>query len=209
MTAYTLYNVGILGLAGIDKVAEQGTIVAFNFFGGALSPIINVLVIISCLGTLNGLMIGNCRCFYSLSVRGEGIDPERFAQVDKKTDIPHNASIFSLMMCAIWFVYFILAGGGFFPWETVNKYGFDSSELPIITLYAGYIPILIAMMVKEKGLNPFKRFVLPIASIFGILIIITACALKHQEDLVWYFIVFVAIMIIGWLVNRYNHKKTR
>ena len=110
-------------------------------------------------------------------------------------------------MCAIWFVYFIFAGGGFFPWETVNKYGFDSSELPIITIYTLYVPILIAMMIKEKELHPFKRFVLPILSICGVGVIVAACVIKHTTDIFWYLIVFAAIMICGFAVQKYNEKK--
>ena len=207
-TAYTLYNIGILGLADVNEVTANGTSVAFAVFGGAASSLINILVVISCLGTLNGLMLGCCRGIYSLSARGEGFAPETFAQIDKKTDMPHNSSIFALLTCAIWFVYFIFAGGGFFTWETVNKYGFDSSELPIITIYSLYIPILIAMMVKEKELGAFKRFLLPSLSLLGIGVIITASILKHGTDIIWYLIVFAAIMLVGFVAQEINAKKS-
>ncbi len=206
VAAYTLYSLGILGLAGIGDVTANGTTVAFKFFGGAVASIINVLVIISCLGTLNGLMLGGVRGIYSLSARGEGFAPATFAQVDKKTNIPHNSAIFSLMMCAVWFVYFVLLGAGLFDFGTISKYAFDSSELPIITLYALYIPILISMMIKEKELNPFKRFVLPILSLAGIGVIIYASIAKHKMGNVWYLIVFAIIMLIGFAVTKINKK---
>ena len=206
VAAYTLYNLGILGLAGIGDVTANGTTIAFKFFGNAMATIINVLVIISCLGTLNGLMLGGVRGIYSLSARGEGFAPATFAQVDKKTNIPHNSAIFSLMMCAVWFVYFVLLGAGLFDFGTVSKYAFDSSELPIITLYALYIPILISMMIKEKELNPFKRFVLPILSLAGIGVIIYASISKHKMGNVWYLIVFALIMLVGFAVTKLNKK---
>ena len=206
VAAYTLYNLGILGLAGIGDVTANGTTIAFKFFGDTVAVIINILVIISCLGTLNGLMLGGVRGIYSLSARGEGFAPATFAQVDKKTSIPHNSAIFSLMMCAVWFVYFVLLGAGLFDFGTVSKYAFDSSELPIITLYALYIPILFAMMIKEKELNLFKRFVLPILSIIGIGVIIYASITKHKMGNVWYLIVFAAIMLIGFAVTKLNKK---
>ena len=130
-------------------------------------------------------------------------------KVDKKTDIPHNSAIFSLMMCAVWFVYFILLGAGLFDFGTISKYAFDSSELPIITLYALYIPILIAMIIKEKELNPFKRFVLPVLSIIGIGIIIYASITKHKMGNVWYLIVFALIMLIGFVVQKINKNKSK
>lgn len=205
--AYTLYNVGILGLADIVDVTNQGTSVAFAVFGGVVSTLIHVLIIISCLGTLNGLMLGCCRGIYSLSVRGEGIKPDVFSEVDKKTDTPHNSCAFALLTCAIWFVYFIFAGGGFFQWDMINEYGFDSSELPIITIYPLYVPILIAMMVKEKDLGVFKRFVLPLLSMCGIVVIVVASILKHKMDNVWYLILFAIIMLIGYIVLKINERR--
>ncbi len=207
VAAYTLYNVGILGLADASDVTANGTTVAFKSFGSIGAAIINILVVISCMGTLNGLMIGCTRGLYSLAARGEGFAPETISQVDKKTNMPHNSSIVALFACAVWFAYFIFAGAGLFQWETVNKYGFDSSELPIITLYALYIPILIAMMVKEKELHPIKRFLLPALSLVGIGVIITACVVKHGTDIIWYLIVFALVMLAGFGVQLYNRKK--
>lgn len=209
MAAYTLYNLGILGLAGIGDLKTQGTVIAFSFFGKAVASVINILIIISCLGTLNGLMLGGCRGIYALSARGKGFSPETYSQVDKKTNMPHNSAIFSLMMCAVWFVYFIFLSAGQFPLGKVNEFAFDSSELPIITLYAMYIPILISMMIKEKGLNFFKRFVLPILSIAGIGMIIYASIDKHKMGNVWYLIVFGIIMLIGFIVDLVNKKKSK
>lgn len=206
VAAYTCYNLGILGLVDIDSLKSEGTTVAFKFFGGAVASIINILVIISCLGTLNGLMLGGCRGIYSLSARGEGFAPETYAQVDKKTNMPHNSAAFSLMMCAIWFVYFIMLGAGLFSWGKIDGYTFDSSELPIITLYAMYIPILISMMIKEKGLGIFQRFVLPILSLCGVGVIIYASISKHKMGNVWYLIVFAAVMLIGFIVTKVNEK---
>ena len=206
VAAYTLYNLGILGLAGIGEVTTNGTSVAFNFFGGAAASIINILVVISCLGTLNGLMLGGVRGIYSLAARNKGFNCETFSEVDKKTGIPHNSAIFCLMMCAGWFVYFIFLGAGLFDFGTISKYAFDSSELPIITLYALYIPILIAMMKKEKQLPVFRRFVLPILSLGGIGVIVYASIDKHGMGNVWYLIVFALIMLCGWIADRKNNK---
>ena len=207
VAAYALYNIGILGLADADKITAGGTGVAFAALGNTLSAVINILVVISCLGTLNGLMLGCCRGVYSLSVRGEGVAPQIFAQVDKETNMPHNSAAFALLTCACWFVYFMFLGGGFFEWEVMNKYSFDSSELPIITLYAFYIPILISMMIKEKELHPVKRFVLPAVSLCGIAVILTACVIKHGLDIVWYLIVFALIMLAGLIAELHNRKK--
>ena len=208
VAAYTLFNIGILGIAGIDKIHADGTVAAYRFFGGFAASLINILVIISCLGTLNGLMLGGCRGIYSLAARGEGFAPETFSQVDKKTNMPHNSAIFSLFMCALWFVYFMFLGIGLKDYGVISNYAFDSSELPIITLYAMYIPILITMMVKEKDFGVFRRFVLPICSICGIGVIIYASIRKHKMGNVWYLIVFAIIMLVGFVANYINKKRS-
>ena len=130
--------------------------------------------------------------------------------------MPHNSASFALITCAFWFAYFIIAGAGFANgevqgeiWFKINEYGFDSSELPIITIYPLYVPILIIMMIKEKELHPFKRFVLPGLSIVGIGIIVAASIIKHKMDNVWYLIFFFAIMLVGYVVMLLNEKKAR
>lgn len=195
--AYTLYNVGILGLAGIGDITKGGTQVAFGYFGAVVSKIIGAFIVISCLGTLNGLMLGCCRGIYSIAARDEGISPDTFKQVDRVTNMPHNSSAFALLTCALWFVYFIFMGLGVFDFGVISKYGFDSSELPIVTIYPMYIPILLAMMIKEKELHPVKRFVLPGLSVIGVAVIVIASILKHGMANLWYLIVFAAIMGLG------------
>ena len=204
--AYTLYNVGILGLGSIENITAGGTGAAYKFFGSVFYTVIHVFIVVSCLGTLNGLMLGCCRGIYSLSVRGEGISPKTFSEVDKRTNVPHNSCSFALLVSAVWFVYFIIVGAGFFGWAGFDKYGFDSSELPIITIYPLYVPIFIVMMIKEKDLHPVKRFVLPILSVIGVGVIVLASIFKHGMDNVWYLIVFALIMLAGCLVLVRNKK---
>lgn len=209
VASYTLYNLGILGLAGIVDVSNEGTLVAFNYFGAVVSKIISAFIVVSCLGTLNGLMLGCTRGMYSLAARNDGISPDTLSQIDKKTNMPHNSAAFALLACAVWFAYFILMGLGVFDFGVISKYGFDSSELPIITIYPLYVPILIIVMIKEKELHWFKRFVLPIVSIIGVGVIVAASILKHKMANVWYLIVFAVIMLAGFGVAYYNKKKEK
>ncbi len=203
VAAYVLYYLGVLGLASSDTLINEGTSAAFTYFGPVISTIVNFLIIISCLGTLNGLTVACTRGMYSLSVRNQGIKPDMFVQVDKKTNMPSNSSAFGLLVCAIWFVYFM--GSQFFGW--FGTYGFDSSELPIITIYPIYVPMLINFMIKEKDMHPVKRFVLPILSIIGTGVMVTASIFRQGMANVWYLIVFAVIMAIGGVVLYLNEKK--
>ena len=168
-----------------------------------LGNILNLFIAISCIGTMNGLMLGCTRGMYALAVRGEGPRPEVFAQVDPETNMPNNASIFALLVTGFWGMYFYLAclAG---TWS--GPFVFDSSELPIITIYLLYIPIFIAWMKKEKGENAFRRFVLPALGIICSLFMVYACIVGHGMENVWYLIVFAAFMFAGRLLNRKNKK---
>lgn len=200
---YILYYVGVLGLEKTAVLMPEGTTAAFNFFGPVVATVINFFIIFSCLGTLNGLMVASTRGVYSLAARGEGISPKTFANIDKSTNMPHNSAALGLLLCGFWMAYFI--GGQFFGW--FGKYAFDSSELPIITIYPIYVPILVSFMIKEKGLNPLLRFVLPILSIIGAGIMVAASIFRHKIGNVWYLIAFAIVMALGALLFLYHRKK--
>lgn len=202
---YVLFYIGVLGLSDSASLANDGTSSAFNTLGTAAAAVINFFVIISCLGTLNGLMLGCTRGFYSLAARKEGINPKIYAQVDKETNIPNNSAALALLACVIWLLYFLASQ--FFGW--FGEYGFDSSELPIVTIYPLYVPILISFMIKEKGLHPFKRFVLPALSIAGCVVMVVASVLSHKMSNVYYLVVFAVVMEIGAFVYFYRRKKEK
>ena len=138
-------------------------------------------------------MLGCTRGTYALAARKEGIKPEVFGEIDKKTNVPHNSASLALLVCAFWLVYFVGANG--LNW--FGEYGFDSSELPIITIYPLYVPILIGFMIKEKDVHPFKRFVLPILSIIGSGVMVAASILSHGMDNVYYLGIFIPVMALG------------
>ena len=200
---YILYYIGVLGLGQTEVLMNNGTTAAFDFFGPAVATVIHFLIIISCLGTLNGLMVASTRGVYALAARGEGISPKTFSNIDRTTNMPHNSAALGLLLCGVWLTYFL--GGQFFGW--FGAYAFDSSELPIITVYPLYVPILVSFMMKEKGLNPFLRFVLPSLSIVGAGVMVAASIFRHGISNIWYLVVFAAVMLVGALLLLYHKRK--
>lgn len=203
MIIYILYYIGLAGavtnkvmMAGGESGAKLAFETVFSSVGGSL---LFVFVIISCLGTLNGLMLGCTRGIYSIATRGFGPKPNVFKQVDNVTNMPTNSSIFGLLLCGIWLLYFYGANLTK-PW--FGFFSFDSSELPIVTIYALYIPIFIMMMRKEKDLSSFKRFVAPVISIAGCVFMIIAACFSHKMAVVAYLIVFAIVMIFGAMFSK-------
>lgn len=197
MAVYILYYVGLAGAvpnADLMESGEAGTKLAFSsIFSQVGGTVLSVLVVISCLGTLNGLMLACTRGFYALAVRGKGFAPQTFAQVDKNTNIPNNAATMGLLVAAFWLLYFY--GANLNNW--FGPVRFDSSELPIITIYAAYIPIFVLYMKKEKDLGAFKRFIAPLLAICGSLFMVLAAAFSHRVSALWYLVVFAVVMVAG------------
>ena len=222
VVAYVFYYIGVAGGASSQVLIEEGATTAItNVFGPIGGALLNVCVVISCLGTLNGLMVAECRGMYAIAARKEGPNPEMFSQVDKATNMTSNSAIWGLFISSAWLVFFYGANLTEKGWFGV--FNFDSSELPIVTVYAMYIPMMIMWMKKEKDLGVMKRFVLPALSICACAFMVFAACYAHgytpymtalesgefKCPVIFYLIVFAVIMIIGAVLKNGKSKKNK
>lgn len=211
---YIVYFIGVAGGADVATLQKDGATVAYiNVFGPVIGNVLNLFVAISCMGTLNGLMLGCTRGLYSIAARGKGPSPKIYAQIDENTNMPTNSSIAGLLLCGLWFVFFYGANltSGWF-----GVFNFDSSELPIVTTYALYIPIFICFMIKAKDVNAVKRFLLPALAIIGSIFMVVAAVYAHgiqpyqaaAQDgkfvcpILFYLIVFAVVMAAGAILDK-------
>ena len=227
--AYITYYIGVAGGASVDSLINDGATTAFkNVFGTVGGTILNILIAISCMGTLNGLMLSCIRNMYSLAARNQGIKPGVFKQIDSETNTPNNSGIIGLLLCAIWLFYFFIANLdtvlvanysaesanwlikllGTLNAETntysVGWFAFDSSELPILALYAMYIPIF-AKMFTFKELNVVKRIVMPILAILASAFMVVAAIYSHKFAVLYFLIITLIVMIVG---NKFYKEPT-
>ena len=204
IATYLFYYIGAAGGATNQDLIDKGAPIAFtNIFGGFLGNVLNLFIVISCLGTTNGLMLACTRSMYSLAARNEGPNPKMYGQVDKITNMPSNSAVFALLLTGAWFLYFYLSN---LACVWTGPFVFDSTELPIITIYMMYLPILIQWMRKEKDQPILSRFVLPILALCGSIFMVIASIFSHKWGCFWYMIVYALIMAIGLLVNKSNKK---
>ena len=212
-------DIDVFKLAQEENVLEALEIcLPYAKVGGTF---LNICIVISCLGTLNGLMVAATRGMYSIAARNEGPSPRMFGQIDRASNMATNSAIWGLFVCALWLVYFYGANltSGWF-----GLFNFDSSELPIVTIYAMYIPMFIMWMKKEKDLGVFKRFVLPSLSMVACIFMVFAAVYAHgitpykaaaaegrfSCPVLFYLIVFAVIMAIGMLLmNPSKKEKTK
>lgn len=211
---YVLYFIGLTGALTVPEILEAGgelPRVAFgSLFGKVGGSLISVFIIISCLGTTNGLMLGCCRGMYSLAARGQGPAPKLFRSVDPTSKMPANSSIVGLLLCAFWLLWWQV-----FFWEGPNVlalnnipafFAWEPDELPIITIYASYIPIFLIALPRDKSLNVFQRFVLPILACIACLFMLYCAVRAYQIQALYYVIFFLVVLAVGNLFYRKKPK---
>ncbi len=215
VATYVFYYIGVGGGASTEVLMDHdlGAPAAFsNVFGTVGGVVLNICIVVSCLGTLNGLMLATTRGMYAIAARKEGPKPKTFEQIDHATNMPTNSSIWGLFVCAAWLLYFYGANLTE-PW--FGLFSFDSSELPIVTIYALYIPMFIMWMKKEKSLGFVKRFLLPSVAILACAFMVFAAVYAHgitpylaakaegsfSMPVLFYLIVFGVIMLVGFFFS--------
>ena len=218
IVVYVLYFIGLTGGATVDVLRAVGSPAAFRaLFGSVGGTLFNACIVLSCCGTLNGLMLACTRSLYSLSVRGQGPRPAMFSQLDPQTNIPSNSGVLALLFCAAWYFYFYASN---LTTPTFGVFSFDSSELPIITIYAIYIPIFIMFIKKEGKQQRFKNAVMPALAVLAALFMMFVALYAHgirpylaaaaegrfAFPVLFYLIVFAIIMSIGALFYKKQNQ---
>ncbi len=225
VAVYILYYIGLAGGAKIADLKDgAGAPTAFlNIFGSVGGTVLNTMIVVSCLGTLNGLMVASTRSLYALSARNQGPKIKMFKEVSEETNMPTNASVFGLLVCAAWLFYFFGANLNAITYgkSIFGIFSFDSSELPIVTIYALYIPIFFVFMIKHGKENIFKNVVMPLIGIVASAFMVFAAVYAHgitpylnakangefSFPVLFYLIVFVVIMIIGVFFYKKNNNE--
>jgi APA family basic amino acid/polyamine antiporter len=167
MLIYITYFLGIVGIIPADAILEQGDnavkAAATSVFGSLGASVLTTFIVISCLGTLNGLTLGGSRAFYSLAIRGQGVNPKAMAKISEKSNIPTNSAMFFFCFVSLYLGIWYMNFAGMFP----GGMFIDISELPIAMIYGIYIILYIAYMNKMKDVSFTKRFVIPVLALIG------------------------------------------
>lgn len=198
VTVYICYYIGLTGTVPPQELMASGEAAARHAFERLFGPgaglAVFALVVVSCLGALNGLTLANCRGMYALAVRGEA--GSAFGAVSGRTHMPMASSLLGLLLAFCWLIHY--HGGHIW----FGPFGYDTSELPVITLYALYSPIFFMTMVRERDLGLFRRFLLPLLALAGCGFMVAASVFAHRGEVLPYLAVFALIMGLGALQRR-------
>lgn len=173
LTIYLLYFIGISMYLGPDVVMSTGDqhveLAASHLFGPWAAKGILVFIIISVVGTANGLMMGLYQLPYSLAIRNMFPHSEKVSKFNEKLGIPVVSYSVGLGLILFWSVAnYITTKYDLLP-------GSDVSEIAITLNYVLFI--LLYVQVLRLGLRGeiksfFKGKFNPILAIIGSLIIL-------------------------------------
>ena len=197
---YMLYYLGISGVLSNERILAAGDgapveviSIIFGRLGGTL---LTVFVIISCLGTLNGLIMGASRGMFAIASRGLGPKAAFFGIVDPGTNSTKNSAVLGFVLSVFWLVVWY---GNFAGW--FGKF-MDISELPIAFLYVIYISLYVWVMRMFNDLGAFSRFIAPLLAAAGSAYIIWGAI---QKDLFLpFFLLTLVIVLAGLPFMRYS-----
>lgn len=203
--AYVSYFVGTNFLLGPEEILRQGDASAFSaanrLFGNLGGKIILIFVIISVLGTVNGLVLGFIRMPYSMALRNMLPGSQRLSREEKRlAGMPLHSAILAYLLTVGWmFVHYI-----------TQKYGMrgDVSEITIGVSYINYLVLYLAVVrLYKRGeiKSMTKGIIIPILAGIGSLMILSGSATHPLFP--YYLGVCLLIMLCGGMYYRMNRHK--
>ncbi len=202
LLVYIAYFVGMSSLIGPGEILKQGdasVYVASNkLFGDLGARAILVFVIISVLGTVNGLVLAFIRMPYSLALRNMVPGSAYLKKENTKFNgMPTNSAFIAYLLSLIWMLLHYIT----------QKKGMrgDVSEIAIGVSYLNYMVLYFAVirLTKKgeiKGIG--KGYIIPILASIGSLVILSG-SVTHALFPYYAAICFI-IMFLGLLYYRKN-----
>lgn len=210
LAVYVAYFVGISALVGPEQILALGDahveMAATTLFGPIGAKLMVIFVIISVLGTSNGLILGGMRLPYALGLRGMMPAKDYLTKENEKLGgMPVGSTVVMLVgMLFWWCVHFLSMKFDLLP-------GSDISEIAIVVHYLLFIPLylsVIKLCKQGRITNKFYGYVSPVLACVGSLIVLIG---GFQNKLFPLYLVICAIVVIAALVffhkNRENINK--
>lgn len=198
---YVLYFVGISIYVGPEQIMALGDahvdVAANGIFGPLGGNIIITFVVISIVGTLNGLILGYIRMPYSLAIRNMIPNSKGISIINEKLSVSIKSALLSYIVSLIWLVVHYIT----------QKYNLmpngDVSEISIAVNYLLYI--LLYFKVFKMGLEGevkgiWKGKINPILATLGS--IITLVGSFSNPMLILYLLISFAVLITAFIYHK-------
>ncbi len=205
LSIYLAYFIGICLLIGPEQVMVLGdahvNAAVQKLFGDFGAKAVLVFIVISVLGTVNGLIMGMIRLPGAMAERSMFPAPKQIIK-----EASHGTGIvsilFSMAICLIWMaIHYITQRYHLL----INS---DVSEISIAVNYLVFIPLYFAVFrMKRVGKisNPIVGYLLPLLATAGSFIVISG---SMQNPLfLFYLVICMAVIAAGGLYWKFGMKK--
>lgn len=201
MLVYLAYFIGMSAMLGPARIMELGDAhiyeVANMIFGGIGAKLILTFVVISVLGTVNGLFLGLARIPYALALRKDLPGYKKISEVHPSYDMPLRSCLIALIISLCWLIIHYLTTQVSFLAKL------DISNLPIVLTYLFYAFMYIGIIRKTKQgfiKSKFRGYVCPTLSLIGAAIILIS---GFQDPMVaFYLVVSICAIFAGLLIQK-------
>ncbi len=201
LLVYVLYFVGITGYVGPENVMAMGDAhveyAATHLLGSIGAKVLLVFVIVSVMGTVNGLVLGSIRLPQSLALRGLIPLSPQLAKENEKLRMPVNSAAFAFALCVFWsVVHYLTTRFQLLPNSDVSEISIAMSYLLYVVLY-----VQVFRLFRHGEVKGWVRGVLiPVMATVGALLILTG-ALQN-----WLFFAYAAfcLAVVAAAVVYYN-----
>lgn len=195
LAIYLLYFIGLSTYLGPEVIMATGDshvdIAANQLFGPLGAKAILVFIIISVLGTANGLTMGLCRSPYSLALRNMFPCSDKVSKINEKFDFPITSTLVGFVIVLFWLgLHYITQKYNLLP----NS---DVSEISITLNYVAFVLLYVQVLrlgIKREIKSIWKGIVTPILAILGSLIILFV---GLQNPLFIYYALICGVLLVS------------
>lgn len=204
MVIYISYYLGIVfRMSGEEIIQLKDTYItefARKIASNSGALLMQLFIIISVLGTSNGLLLATIRVPYQFSNLEKSKKFLNLHKVNEKTKMPVNSAIFGSAIIIFYLVvYYFTNSISFFI-----KRNFDISAIPIIFIYLvnGALFLGLFQLFRKKifSRNSFLKKVMAIIAVLGIFIVLFGTA--STPNGIAYFLINIIFLLTGFLLMK-------
>ncbi|MDQ0476944.1 APC family permease [Chryseobacterium sp. MDT2-18] len=204
MVIYIAYYLGIVFRMSGDEIIQLKDTYITEFARKTASNsgaiLMQLFIIISVLGTSNGLLLATIRVPYQFANLEKSKKFLNLNKVNEKTKMPVNSAVFGTLIIVFYlFVYYI---NNTHPYFTESN--FDLSAIPIIFIYlvngALFLGLFQLFNKKVFTTNSFLKKIITIIAVLGNAVVLFGTATAPNG--LTYFVINIVFVLAGFLLMR-------
>lgn len=207
LIVYLFYLFGMVSIAGTDFILFAGDdsiyYIGDRLFGPMGATVTTLFILIAILGVVNGVTLGHIRIPKIMGEKNMLLRSKAFLEVNPKTLLSKNASLFALIISLFWMLVHYLT----LKFQLLGQS--DVSEIAIAFSYLVYMALYIKVLqlYRQSRLENFwLAGVFPVLASLGSLIIVFGSLLTNFHYVPLFMLFNAAVILLGFYVFRYNRK---